>query len=616
MAARTTSGCWTCRIRRKKCDDVQPLCGPCNIRQLTCHGYGPKPAWMDGAENQKAEVERIKQSVSENFRSRRAFRVTKKQAGPSRVIQATKLTSEVGSSQQEDDLDQNASNFDQLRIDDWRGTAVSLPLVEPWPTTGNSPESLLQHGSDDTSKTTTGTPGSLQTVSSQGSKRVADSFSFHPDAAPADDEHDFAMIMNYLDKVFPLQFYFYQPSSLERGRGWLLSLLLRAKSAYFTALSLSCLQQIKYVYQDDIKMKQALTIDLDVYHSRAVSELKKQLDYLPAISGSEHLKTGVEILACMLQLLSIEVFRETKGYEGWKGDWEVHLQAAGDLLKVIGTDLDTTSNSSGSSSGGESVQRHSEAGPTTTLLPLGEIAGLDFFMTVYIWADIFRCASIGGTSPVREPFPYLTYLIEDRICLDHVMGCRNWAMLLIKEISNLEAWKKDMLQRRNLNIPSLSGKAASLEQRLHAGLDSLSEVRSSGTKFNQECDLVTHIYAQSALIYLAVVVSGNSHLLPEIRSSVAKALVILKALPLHLLIRVSWAYCVAGCMADQGEKEEFKQILLGSEKAGYIPGTLWNSLDIMEEFWMLRDNLNVVQTTGKCAWALAMDSLGTKVLLI
>jgi C6 transcription factor Pro1 len=191
---------------------------------------------MDDAENQKAEVERIKQSVSDNFRSRRAFRITKKEAGPSRVVQAAKLTSEVGSSLQDDDIDQNASNFDQLRIDDWRGTAVSLPLVEPWPTTSNSPGMLLTHGSEDVSKATTRTPGSLQTVSSRESKQLANSFSFYPDATPADNEHDFAMIINYLDNVFPLQFYFYQPSSLERDPGWLLSLL-----RLLTALSLSCL---------------------------------------------------------------------------------------------------------------------------------------------------------------------------------------------------------------------------------------------------------------------------------------------------------------------------------------------------------------------------------------
>lgn len=126
-ALRTTTGCWTCRIRRKKCDGVYPLCGPCHFRQLTCHGYGPKPTWVDNAENQKAEVDRIKQSVSENFRSRRAFRVSK-QAGECLVVQATRVKSTRYAGHQEDKPDQNTSTRSQLQINYWRDGAVSLPL--------------------------------------------------------------------------------------------------------------------------------------------------------------------------------------------------------------------------------------------------------------------------------------------------------------------------------------------------------------------------------------------------------------------------------------------------------------------------------------------------------
>jgi hypothetical protein len=486
-------------------------------------------------------------------------------------------------------------------------------------TVANTPGPPWPLGLQSLSKTSTDASRALQSVPRQESKRTAYPFSFHPDAPSADNEYDFAMIMNYLDNVFPLLFYFYQPSCSERGRGWLLSLLLRAKSSYFTALAFSSLQHIKFVYKDDIVMKQNLSVDLDTYHSLALSELQKQLDYLPTVSGCEHLKISSEILACMMQLMSIEVFRETKKYKGWKEDWEVHLQAAGNLLTVIGTHLRTSSSSSPSSTSNsheESIQQPSEVEPTMTLLPLDEIASLDFFMMVYIWGDVFRCASIGVKSPDQDPFLYLTYLEEDRIRLDHIMGCRNWVMLLLKEISNLETWKKDMQRRRNLSIPTLSSKAASLEQRLCAGLKSAMRDQSSTTKLEQERSLVTQIYAQSAVTYLAVVVSGNSHLLPEIRSSVAKTLAALKALSPHLLVRVSWAYCVAGCMADEVEKEEFRQLLISADNAGHNLGTLWNGLEIVEEFWMLRENLNVMQVTDKCAWALAMDSLGSKILLI
>jgi hypothetical protein len=100
-------------------------------------------------------------------------------------------------------------------------------------------------------------------------------------------------------------------------------------------------------------MEKMLSLELDRYHSCALSELQAQLDDLPTTSGFQHLKLGVDILACMMQLMSIEVFRETKDYGKGGDDWEVHLQAAGTLLSIIGTDLRISSSSSPSTSSGE-----------------------------------------------------------------------------------------------------------------------------------------------------------------------------------------------------------------------------------------------------------------------
>jgi hypothetical protein len=69
-------------------------------------------------------------------------------------------------------------------------------------------------------------------------------------------------------------------------------------------------------------------------------------------------------------------------------------------------------------------------------------------------------------------------------------------------------------------------------------------------------------------------------------------------------------------MADETEKKEFRQLLILADKAGHKLRSLWDGLEIAEEFWILRENSNILQTTDKCAWALAMDSLGSKILLI
>ena len=569
---------------------------------------------MDSAENQKAEVERIKQAVNQNFRSRRAFRVSKDSVSPSRsVLAASQKRQDVllnlWPKQPLDSLDDDLAAFGKLQLGKLESEIINLPSNQSRP--GFSDSVGQMSSQNDCWK------GAKTSVSVKDCEKKAYPFSVYRDAPFVENEHELSLILHYLDNIFPLQYYFYQPADSERGRAWLLSLLLRAKSSYFTALTFSCVSQILFLYQGDIPMQQKLSVDLDRYHSRGLSELQAQLDILPTISGYEHLKLGVEILACMLQMMSIEVFRETKDYDGWKDDWEVHLQAAGTLLSIIGTDLSISSSSSPSSTGGEEDGEQQPAlTGTTSSLPLNEIAGLDFFMTAYMWGDVCRCASIGPNPSSGPSFPYLTYLEENRFHLDCIMGCRNWAMISIKKISNLETWKQEMQQRRTLSIPTLSRLASGLETRLRSGLEDLPKTQLTRTTYVQECNLVTELYALSALIYLAVVVSGNSHLLPELRSSVTNTLKALKALPQHLLIRVSWPYCVAGCMAAEPQKEDFRRLLLDAHTTGHMMGTLWNGLEIMEEFWKLREGVDSIYTVNKCAWVVAMDSLGAKILLI
>lgn len=67
-ALRSKQGCWTCRLRRKKCDERQPICVTCEQLKITCHGYGSKPEWMDGGVQEKAMIDQIKQIVKHTSR--------------------------------------------------------------------------------------------------------------------------------------------------------------------------------------------------------------------------------------------------------------------------------------------------------------------------------------------------------------------------------------------------------------------------------------------------------------------------------------------------------------------------------------------------------------------
>lgn len=60
---RSSTGCWTCRLRRKKCDETKPTCDKCNKLQITCDGYAERPFWMDGGYREKRRAEQTKQAI-------------------------------------------------------------------------------------------------------------------------------------------------------------------------------------------------------------------------------------------------------------------------------------------------------------------------------------------------------------------------------------------------------------------------------------------------------------------------------------------------------------------------------------------------------------------------
>lgn len=67
---RSKQGCWTCRLRKKKCDETRPLCSTCSSLSITCYAYGPKPAWMDDPEQERRVVAGFKDIVRHTSRHR------------------------------------------------------------------------------------------------------------------------------------------------------------------------------------------------------------------------------------------------------------------------------------------------------------------------------------------------------------------------------------------------------------------------------------------------------------------------------------------------------------------------------------------------------------------
>ena len=119
------------------------------------------------------------------------------------------------------------------------------------------------------------------------------------------------LLMHYLDIVFPLLFRFYNPLVSEGGRGWLLTILLRTKPLFHAALSLSAYHQKKLHAVDTNENISDTLLDLEGHHILTLVELRHHIDSLKTSRGTMTRKTQVEVLACMIHLISFEVSLET-----------------------------------------------------------------------------------------------------------------------------------------------------------------------------------------------------------------------------------------------------------------------------------------------------------------
>ncbi|WWC95086.1 hypothetical protein V866_001938 [Kwoniella sp. B9012] len=79
---RGKTGCITCRIRKKRCDEAKPTCNSCARLGLECMGYSvQRPSWLKEKDMEMKLREEIKQKSSERRRSKKTVQ-PKTKTGP------------------------------------------------------------------------------------------------------------------------------------------------------------------------------------------------------------------------------------------------------------------------------------------------------------------------------------------------------------------------------------------------------------------------------------------------------------------------------------------------------------------------------------------------------
>ncbi|KAH7247277.1 fungal-specific transcription factor domain-containing protein [Fusarium redolens] len=556
------SGCWTCKLRHRKCDLRTPVCGECKDRCIPCHGYGPKPVWMDGSAAEKQKLIRIKKAVKRNAQDLRRAKKSNRQA----VREATPTARQ---SPPQTSLAQDATSLSSPSQPGHVADHGSLGLRH-----SNSPE-RLHLGLE---RTQSSVQDETSPQASLSSEHSTPSCVLRPELA--------SLIMYYLDHVFCWQFPYFSPRSRLGNRGWLLLFLSNGGSLSHAALALSALHRNAL----QVSRQQGYLHNQEAfeYYSRALRELcefSRRTETETLLSDKPKL---AEFVAASMTLISFQVFN------GAEYDWLPHLDAVMTVLSMNSP---------------EALLRNSSSSDNTLTSPVSmncENSGeesqpdFDFLVTQALWYDILACASTGRVPRI----PYQQWLEGSDLDMADLMGCYNWVMIAIGDLAHLQAWKKDMKEQGTLSVPELVMKSRNIETRLQNGIVEL-ELADKGDTEIPQATWVSHIFALASLVLSSTIVSGPWASLPEVKETVAKAVDVLRgwprAIPLQGLV---WPLYIIGCMADAEQQGFFESLLtnLIKECGGF--GNSGTVLKIMKSCWALQHrNRNgaelVLQTGGR-----------------
>ncbi|KAH8822037.1 fungal-specific transcription factor domain-containing protein, partial [Xylogone sp. PMI_703] len=525
--SRSLSGCWTCRLRKKKCDEERPFCSTCSSLGLYCDGYEEVPSWKDGHSKESRYLAMIKSHIKSNFR---------------------------------------------------RKSLKSVPQLS-LPDVGTSQLKCLSASAIDTS-----------TLSS-------DSVSYDIRRSKARESE---LVMYYIDTVFYIQFRFYSFAFRTDRRGWLHE-LLSEKPFYNACLSLSsyadAMLHTEIAIEKEVKLRES-----DEYFSKAIAELNCRLQ--SQFRGAVPSRDDISIVMCIIQLISLEQF------QGGKGNWKIHLQAAINLLHRLTPVLENLMSATKASTG---IPIHSK-GRNPNFWHLEEML-LKFAFAIFLWFETIACTLEKFPSSLFQSCKHL--LEPNLIDLTWVTGCENWVWLQISEIAALQSWKDDCQQLDILSLRELTRRATAIENKLTKRDENRTEsvgripsMSPTGIDLHDISATITRIFSLAALTYLHVVVSGPNPNLPEIQSTVSKTLAKLKELNDRRLIRsLVWPFCVTGCLVEKKDRTTIKSLLIGTSLEE--PGNLWSAFRIIEECWKMRDSKQ-----GHWEWRRAMASLNEHVFLI
>ncbi|KAK2599170.1 hypothetical protein QQS21_005360 [Conoideocrella luteorostrata] len=364
------------------------------------------------------------------------------------------------------------------------------------------------------------------------------------------------LLVHYLDYIFPLQYPYYQDQPALGGRGWLFWLLMKRGPLHQAVLTLSALHQ----HTQDANTSVDRESELIEYHTNALQRLRQVLRDCDMDRFAESREQMVEFLACGCALISFELFRA--GLD----NWQTHLHALTSVVNKILVSHPSTD-----------TQK-----PTD-----GVDRAQPFLVTKVLWLDILASTATGMGPQTR----YQKWLELDQIDMSRVMGCQNWVMKAIGDISTIAGRQSDT---GPLKSDELQLKA--IEQILEEGIERMRLCAENRPPWSYA---ITIVFATAALVQL---------------QTLGSALKTHTGLHSGITFRgLAWPIATAGSVATADQQSFFEaamQSVLDTSGPGFTNcGTV---LEVLRRCWQYQeDNAGQVWT-----WQEGMRAMGICALLL
>lgn len=643
---RTKSGCWTCRLRRKKCNEGGPPCDNCHARSIHCHGYGPKPAWKDRGALEKEEARRLKYQAG-RARSQSTTTLPPMGEAVSGAVNGD-VAQEV--SQEGSCITASTANFLTDANEAHFMSDFSVALETPTSLMDfhfdNSPNSDALPGRN--SSTSTESAISLdwthfQLVSPELSivtqtTAPSSASNIHPvDLCPiqsllqpepsslnersfdlAETEKGIGLVMQYISTMCSEQTQGPRAVANISDMGWVLLLITRSPAFYYATLSLSSYRNYLVLPHNGDARSQSFQ-DYQNYRTRALDQMSK----LSAISTSAQASSSPfiisETLICDSQLAQLEVcllpiilprkvqrFTWIKAISGNAQDCQRHIEAA---VKVL-------------------VEHENVLVAETSHFSAMELKALTFFVIRLMWNDVL-VSSAKKLAPRGEKV-YRKLLANDKFetPVKTYTGCEGWVMLAIIDSTLLESWRHEQEASGSLSIRALISRAEKIERTVEEHIQRLSDVLTrsedgnkgsavdssaassavplpiiSGEEKTKSVTLTSMIFAQAVLTDIHRIVSGPRSCVPEISESIDRSLS--SAWKLHQpskpIDRIwAWPYCVTASLSKGPQREIFRDMITDSQCVSDSVARHLKS--VVEQCWVTLDKPEVHSSSSCRDW--------------